>query len=202
MLPVLLDLCSSNISTLDIICVVEDNPSSGGCNSVYYSTFGFNFTNVRGQVRGYQFGSNDTFQSNYRTIDSPYVHGVSITYGNNTRNHLWTYAAGVFENILRSYDCPDYRFDYYPPSFVGRSYYCESGNNQPSFAQKLYANDFLWDGGKCNGLEAPCCTNNKMPWFYSVLNSTSSDDIELRVCSDFGLPNEGTPLDIIELYIK
>ena len=61
---------------------------------------------------------------------------------------------------------------------------------------------FLWDGENCNGLEAPCCTKNKMPWFYSVLNSTSSVDIELRVCSDFGLPNEGTPLDIIELYIK
>ena len=41
-----------------------------------------------------------------------------------------------------------------------------------------------------------------MPWFYSALNSITSDDIELRVGSDYGLPNEGTPLDIIELYIK
>ena len=181
------------------------NPSSGGCNSVFYSTFRFNFTNVCGQVRGYQFGSTDAFHSNYRTIDSPYVHGVSITYGNNARKHLWTYAAGVFENILASYDCPcntGYSSQYYPPSFVGNSYYCESGNNQSSFEEKLYADDFLWDGENCNGLEAPCCTNNKMPWFYSALNSTTSDDIELRVCTDYGLPNEGTPLDIIELYIK
>ena len=65
------------------------NPSSGGCNSVYYSSFSFNFTSVCGQVRGYQFGSTNAFSSNYRTIDSPYVHGVSITYGDNRRKHLW-----------------------------------------------------------------------------------------------------------------
>ena len=110
--------------------------------------------------------STDAFHSNYRTIDSPYVHGVSITYGNNPRKHLWTYASGVFENISRSYNCPcntDYRFDYYSPLFVGNSYYCGFGNNQPSFAQKLYANNFLWDGENCNGLETLCCTNHKMP---------------------------------------
>ena len=183
------------------------NPSTGDCNSVNYSTFGFNFTSVCGQVKGYQFGSTDAFNSIYRTIDSPYVHGVSITYGDNPRKHLWTYAAGVYENILESYDCPcntgyNNYYNYYPPSFVGNRYYCESGNNQSFFAEKLYANDYLWDGENCNGLEAPCCTNHKMPWFYSALNSTTSDDIELRVCSDYGLPNEGTPLDIIELYIK
>ena len=54
----------------------------------------------------------------------------------------------------------------------------------------------------CNGLEVPCCTNNKMLWFYKTLNSTTSDDIELRVCSNLGLPNEGTPFDIIKLKIK
>ena len=83
-------------------------------------------------VRGYQFGSTDAFDSSYNTIDSPYVHRVSITYGNNTRKHLWTYAAGIFQNILVSYDCPcntGYISQYYPPLFVGNHYYCESGNN-------------------------------------------------------------------------
>ena len=181
------------------------NPSSEGCNSVYYSTFGISFNSVCGQVRGYQFATTDAFDTSYKTIDSPYVHGVSITYGHNPRKHLWTHAAGVFENVLAIYDCPcntGYNYASNPPSFVGNNYYCESGNNQSFFAEKLYANDFLWDGENCNGLEAPCCTNHKMPWFYSALNSTTSDNIELRVCSDFGLPNEGTPLDIIELYIK
>ena len=156
-------------------------------------------------MRGYQFATTDAFDTSYKTIDSPYVHGVSITYGHNPRKHLWTHAAGVFENVLAIYDCPcntGYNYASNPPSFVGNNYYCESGNNQSYYAIKLYANDFLWDEENCNGLEAPCCTNYKMPWFYSALDSTTSDDIELRVYSDAGLPNEGTPLDIIELYIK
>ena len=108
------------------------------------------------------------FFSSYRTIDSPYVHGVSITYGDNPRKHLWTYAAGVYENILVSHDCPcntGYKYAYYPPSFVGNRYYCESGNNQSFFAEKLYANDYLWDRENCNGLEATCCTNHKIHSF-------------------------------------
>ena len=30
----------------------------------------------------------------------------------------------------------------------------------------------------------------------------TQDDIELRVCSDGGPPEEDTPLDIIELYVR
>ena len=41
-----------------------------------------------------------------------------------------------------------------------------------------------------------------MPWFLKSLSETVTDDIELRVCSDQGLNNEGNPLDIIELFIK
>ena len=97
---------------------------------------------------GYQFRSTDAFV-NYNKIDSPYVHGVLIPSGNNPRKHLWTYAAGTFENKSVSYNCPcntGYSFDYYPPSFVGNHYYCESGNNQSYYEEKLYADDFLWDG--------------------------------------------------------
>ena len=57
----------------------------------------------------------------------------------------------------------------------------------------LYADDPLWDGKNWYP---------KMPWFFKALNDITSDDIELRVCSDFGLHDEGTPLDIIELYVK
>ena len=136
------------------------------------------------------------------TIDSPYVHRVSITYGNNPKKHLWTYAAGTFENKSVCYNCScntGYSFDYYPPSFVGNHYYCESGNNQSYYEEKLYPDDFFWVEENCNELEVPCCTNRKMPWFYNV---PTSDDIKLRVCSNLVLQNEGTPFDIIELYIK
>ena len=60
----------------------------------------------------------------------------------------------------------------------------------------LYADDPLWDGQNCNGPESTCCTNPNIPWFLKTLNETTTDNIELRVCSDKGLPNEDTPLDI------
>ena len=42
-----------------------------------------------------------------------------------------------------------------------------------------------------------------MPWFLKALNDTTTNDLELRVCSSYGLPDEeGSPLDIIELYVK
>ena len=41
-----------------------------------------------------------------------------------------------------------------------------------------------------------------MPWFYRLLDDTSKDDNELRVCSDQGYSDEGIPLDIIEIYVQ
>ena len=67
---------------------------------------------------------------------------------------------------------------------------------------KFYPNDVLWDGEQCDGLEAPCCTHPNMPWFIKAYDQPASDDIELRICSDEGYPNEDTPLNIIELYIQ
>ena len=52
------------------------------------------------------------------------------------------------------------------------------------------------------GPESTCCTNPNMPLFLKTLNETTTDDIQLRVCSNEGLPDEDTPLDIIEIYVK
>ena len=41
-----------------------------------------------------------------------------------------------------------------------------------------------------------------MPWFIKTLNVITNEDIELRVCRNQGYPNEDTPLDIIEFYIR
>ena len=65
----------------------------------------------------------------------------------------------------------------------------------------LYVNDTLWDGQQCGGLEGPCCTNPKMPWFIKTLNENTTEDIELRVMADESTSNKDIPLDIIELYI-
>ena len=88
-------------------------------------------------------------------------------------------------------------------TFVGNNYYCESAVDPGQNAGPLlHANDSLWDGMKCDDKEASCCTNPKMPWFSTVLDGITQNDIELRVCGDEGEQNEDTPLDIIELYIR
>uniref|UniRef100_A0A1X7TAS8 Fibrinogen C-terminal domain-containing protein n=1 Tax=Amphimedon queenslandica TaxID=400682 RepID=A0A1X7TAS8_AMPQE len=67
----------------------------------------------------------------------------------------------------------------------------------------LFATDPLWDGQQCDDQESTCCpANSKMPWFYRSLDTRTTDDIELRVCSSRTGATHHTPLDIFELYIK
>ena len=42
-------------------------------------------------------------------------------------------------------------------------------------------NDPLWDGQRCGGGEAPCCTHPNMPWFIKTLSETTTEDIELSL---------------------
>ena len=147
-----------------------------------------------------QFRSVDAFHTITSDIDSYYVDGISITYGSNPRQHVWTYAGGVTEKRLISNGCPcnSGTSASPPPPFVGNDYYCESGTyNSPLYI--LYADDPLWDGQNCDGPESTCCINPNMPWFLKTLNESTTDDIELRVCSDQGLPDEDIPLDIMEI---
>ena len=198
--------CPSGLTQTGYININHDvcgrpNPSSGGCYSTFFSACSINYTKVCGQMRGYQFATPDAFTS--FNIGSYYVDGVSITHGSNPRQHIWTYAGGAAETNLESYGCPcNSATSASPaPSFVGNDFYCESGSyNSPSYI--LYADDPLWDGQNCNGAESTCCTNPNMPWFLKTLNEITTDNIELRVCSDEGLSNEDTPLDIIEIYVK
>ena len=179
------------------------NTSSGVCDSTLFSTYGLNYTKLCGQVRGYDYRSPDAFNTESSDIDSYYVDGVSITYGSNPRQHIWTLSGGQYETHLSGNGCPcNNGSSASPPSFVGNDYYCESGLNAPPFSSILYTDDPLWDGQNCNGPESTCCTNPNMPWFLKTLNETTTDNIELRVCNNQGLPDEDTPLDIIEIYVK
>ena len=180
------------------------------CKSTFFSTYGLNYTKICGQVRGYQYGipyafycdltNTNCFNSEIKTF------GVTFTYSNNPRKHIWTYAGGGYEqgtNLLR---CPcNNGSEYMNVSipFVGNDYYCESGLSiNQGFV--LYPNDPLWDGQDCRGIEATCCISPKMPWFVKTLNETVSDDIELIMCGyNNGQINvHGTLLDLVELYIK
>ena len=119
----------------------------GGCSSSTFSTIGLSYYKVCGQVRGYQLNSPDGFKrfhNNIQDINDPYVDGMSITYGQSPRQHIWTYAAGHGGNPgCCPCETPSTSAIPPPPSFVGNHYYCEAGN------------DILWDGNDCPGLKLP-----------------------------------------------
>ena len=49
----------------------------------------------------------------------------------------------------------------------------------------------------------PDCSFNNPPWFLKQLPSNTTDDIEMRMCSDeTPLRNEDTPFEILELYVR
>ena len=179
--------------------------SSGSSASVFFSTYGVIYNKVCGRVIGYQYGSPDAFAvGGNPNIDNIYVDGVSITYCSNPRKHVWTLGVGLVSHdaSLYSFSCPCNTGNTGTvPNFVGSNYYCESGLASGDWSSVLYPDDPLWDGQQCGGLEGPCCTNPKMPWFMKTLNENTNEDIELRVMVNEGTSNEDIPLDIIELYI-
>ena len=176
------------------------------CDSVTFTTKGVQYQQVCGRVRGYQFGSPDGFHRHEVcpapcTIDNVYVDGISITHGDSPRKHIWTYAAGLYENG-GTLTCPCTGNGESPPSFVGSDYYCESGLNRSPWRPVLYPNDTLWDGQDCNGLERTCCDPPNLPWFCKKLPQPTTDNIEFRICGNNNVRDEDTPIDLVQLYIQ
>jgi len=87
------------------------NSLSAGCLSTVYSPYRINSSHMYGRVIGYGYGYNSpgaiepAFGS--QTIEEDYVDGVSLTHGPpGARQHIWTFAAGVFETSQRIASCP------------------------------------------------------------------------------------------------
>ena len=162
------------------------------------------YQRVCGRARGYQKGDTVAFYGSHsaynKTIDEDYVSGLSITYGGNPRQHIWTFASGRGENYNNLWNCPcSVNGGYSPSSFVGNNYYCESGSVGSPIHSTYYFNDMLWDGAGCID---NCCDDTTLPWFHRQLNQITQDDIEARIC-DEGPFREGSPLiDQLELYIQ
>ena len=53
----------------------------------------------------------------------------------------------------------------------------------------------------CIAEEAPCCTHPNMPWFLNTLSEITTEDIQLKLCSDNTPSNEGPLLKLIEHWI-
>ena len=186
----------------------QRSSSSGvSCSSKSYST-GRGYGRVCGRVIAHQYGSPDAFNrltiDNPANIDTAYMDGVSITYGN-PRRHIWSYVGGLTEGISNSRyvrpNCPcSIVSGRGPPSYIGNNYYCESGNPTNTYNLILYTGDKLWDGQQCEGT---CCSGTKTPpWFSVHVAKHTTDSIEVRICGDEGTDNENTPIELLEIYVQ
>ena len=173
----------------------------GGCKTVdSFSSYDISYTEICGQVIGYQYWEPNGFSSGSNDINGVYAEGVSLTYGN-PRRHIWTFVASEGEGTTMC-PCSGYYNPDEVPSDIGNHYYCESGNSAGSASRVLYTSDPLWDGQDCNGAETPCCASPRFtpPWFHRVLDKPTSDNIDMRTC--FGQPDEDAPIGLYEIYIK
>ena len=205
------DTCPAGLKLLTTpkrLCAM--NIDGGGCSSATFNLHGVRYTHVCGKIIGYQQGSPDAFwpyRNNRRlTIDDQYVDGISLTHGNNPRKHIWTFVGAVHEVITSgTHDiCPCTNIhnpDSIPiPSYVGNDYFCDTGS-ESRVQNKFYPNDPLWDGQGCGRLNT-CCSFNNPPWFMKELPSSTSDNIEMRLCANEARSNEDINFESVELHVQ
>ena len=184
------------------------------CDSVFFSVSGGEYGQVCGKIKAYQSGWTPGFWGyNYRgqtTIDQAYLSGVAVMHGS-PRQHIWSFVAGGAENYESDpgvCPCDISRFSIPIPPFIGNDYFCESGYIISlaglSGAYTFHGDDPLWDGDGCHSTSA-CCEFNNPPYFTKHLNTTTTDDIELRMCHyrpARGQHYEEIAVELVELYVK
>ena len=180
------------------------------CVSTTFPVNGKQYTHVYGRIKAYQDETPDAFVAFYHnqalTIDDNYVDGISLTHGQSPRQHIWTFA-GALDEVANSHagarcPCtrPDVPFPGIIPPFIGQDYFCDTASRD-AFQHVFYSGDPLWDGQGCGGTST-CCSFNNPPWFCKQLPQPTTDDIELRLCSDQGSDDESIPMELIEIYIQ
>ena len=179
------------------------------CVNTTFPLNGVKYSRVCGKIKAYQFGIPNGFGPYYynygRTIDSPYVDGVSLTHGLEPRKHIWTFANARHENGPGIHQCPciktDEAYTGAVPPFIGQDYFCDTGSEYEAQQNHFYHGDPLWDGSGC-GPTSSCCAFNNPPWFCKQLPQPTSDDIEMRVCLNGQNTVEDIALETVELYVQ
>ena len=176
-------------------------------SSVVFHTHRVPYTAVCGRAVAYQYGKTNAFYgaaqgTRYHSINDPYVDGISITHGQ-PRKHIWTYAIGRSktdsETKLR---CPCSTPEgTKPPTFVQGHYFCDEGASNTPTSIHYHLDAPLWNGKGCLQ-SSSCCATSGMPWFCRTLPRPTTDDIEVRWCSDQDLGNEATATELLEILVK
>ena len=190
--------------------ICAKNIDGGGCSSATFNFHGIRYTHVCGKIIGYQQGVPDAFGPYYYnrglTIDGNYMDGISLTHGRNPRKHIWTFAAAIEEVTITHPNglCPCTNIHNTAtipiPPYVGSDYFCDTASETIA-ENKFYPDDPLWDGQGCGRLNT-CCSFNSPPWFMKELPSSTSDDIEMRLCANGLRSEEDINVEVIELYVQ
>jgi hypothetical protein len=201
--------CPSGLRTLQSprrLCAI--NSDEAGCSSAVFPVYGVQYSRVCGKIIGYQQSSTDSFHrfiEGQTTVDSNYVDGISLTYGQHPRNHIWTFTAAQHEhNSLSRSVCPctNTRAGQTAavPDFVGNDYFCDTGS-EDEWRHIFYGDDPLWDGEGC-GQFSTCCSFNSPPWFKKQICPPTTGAIEARLCSDQSRDDEDINFEILEIYVQ
>ena len=179
----------------------------GGCSSASFSTYSISYSHICGRIVAYQFGHPEAFDPyisfGLTRIEDPYVDGVVIVRGTE-KHHVWTFAVENSESSNSSTVCPCTNApnpDATIPPFVGEDYFCETATDTDTPNFILYSDDPLWDGENC-GSTSTCCEFNDPPYFCQSLSEATADDIEVRICGDYALTDEDTPVELIEIFVQ
>ena len=204
--------CPSGLTTITSPETMCGKTTTGsGCSSTVFSVQGIEYSEVCGKIIGYQKYTTDAFTRVtagpiYNNINAVYVDGVSLTHGTSPRSHIWTFAAATHEynNYQSIYNCPCTNIRHTPqpavPSFVGHDYFCDTGSEN-QVQNIFYVDDPLWDGAGC-GPFSTCCSWNYPPWFRKEISPPTSDDIEMRLCTDENESNENVYIRSMEIYVQ
>ena len=184
--------------------------TSTGCVSTEFDVHGVQYSHICGRVIAYHNIVPISFHYQSRGIDADYVYGVSLTHGQNPREHIWTFAGASDESTISpSFKCPCINTNINPPptvpSFIGSDYFCDTAlsvyfNNVP---RAFEAADPLWDGEGCGSTNTCCYDPHREvnpPWFVKTLSSPTSDNIEMRMCRPG--TDGSTPFEIVEFYVQ
>ena len=88
-----------------------DYSGYGNCIGTNFTVNGLSYSHVYGRIIGYQNGypiaSHYTQTITFNSIDKPYIYGVSLTHGQNPRNHVWSFVGAADEtSSIPTYKCP------------------------------------------------------------------------------------------------
>ena len=183
------------------ICI---SPTSGSqFTTLDFATYNMAYNYVCGRAVGYSKYQNRGFQfssNSYRSIEQPYVSGLSITCRiNSQRNHIWSFAAGNRASSGSTANCPCDVGGTGPPSFVDHNYYCEAATHSTP-TNTWHTSNPLWDGKGCYS-GSSCCDNSRYPWFMTALPETTNSDIQVRWMDPQGHGYGIVGIEQLELYV-